>query len=363
VGEHLIVCELADTYAQLKVLTVDGELVDVIALPARGAVLQNSLTGHYLTALPSQGMNISNGGQGFTFTFSTFTRSPSLYHYDLRELRLEELVPAALEHDHLIVREAMAYAHDGNIVHYHVIHRADADLRHPRPALIYGYGGFNVSFIPGYLGAFLPYVEAGGVFVFAHLRGGGELGADFWTDGRGAAKQHTYDDLYAVAEDLIKHGITRQDRLGVVGSSNGGLLAAVAVTQRPELWRASCSLVPVADMLKYTADPYAASCVPEYGNPGDQDQAKLLYSYSPYHNIRAGADYPAMLIYSGANDMRCPAWHSRKLAARLQSASISGHPILLRVAADGGHLTVMNDPSQVAEWLGFLMQELGLEPR
>jgi prolyl oligopeptidase len=362
VGEYLIVCELANTYAQLKVLTLDGQVVDVVALPERGAVLQNSLTGHYLVTLPSQGMNISTGEQEFTFTFSTFTRSPSLYLYDLREFRLKELVPATLEHDHLHVREAMAYADDGYMVRYHIIHRTDADLGNPRPALIYGYGGFNVSFIPGYLGAFLHYVEAGGVFVFAHLRGGGEFGAEFWTDGRGTAKQHTYDDLYAVAEDLIKHGITRADRLGVVGSSNGGLLAAVAVTQRPELWRAACSLVPVADMLKYTLDPYAANCVPEYGNPADQDHAKFLYSYSPYHNIREGARYPATLIYSGAHDMRCPAWHSRKLAARLQSASTSGYPVLLRVTAEGGHLTVMNDPSQVAEWLGFLMQELGLEP-
>jgi prolyl oligopeptidase len=362
VGQYLIVCELVNAYAQLKVLALDGRVVEVVGLPERGAVLQTSLTGHYMTALPSLGMNISTGEQEFTFTFSTFTRSPALYRYDLREFRLEELVPPVLEHGHLLVHEATAHAPDGKVVQYHIIHRADAGLRHPPPALIYGYGGFNTAFIPGYLGTFLPYIEAGGVFVFAHLRGGGEFGADFWADGRGAAKQHTYDDLYAVAEDLANRGVSDPGRLGVIGASNGGLLAAVAVTQRPELWRAGCSLVPVADLLKFTRDSYTANCVHEYGDPADPGQARVLYSYSPCHNVRDGERYPATLIYGGAHDMRCPPWHARKLAARLQSASTSGHPVLLRVAAEGGHLTVMNDTSQVTEWLGFLMRELGLEP-
>ena len=139
-----------------------------------------------------------------------------------------------------------------------VVRRRDADLSEPRPALIYGYGGWNIAFMPVFYGALTALLDAGGVLVFANLRGGGELGWDGWQQGRLHEKQRTFDDLYAAAENLIAQGITASDRLAVAGASNGGLLAAAAVTQRPDLWRAVVVLVPLTDMLRYKRDYFAA---------------------------------------------------------------------------------------------------------
>jgi prolyl oligopeptidase len=362
VGDHLVVCELVNSYARLKILGLDGSLEDEPELPGDGSVLQYPGLGHYLTASPWMGMNVSPGEDEFTFAFSTFTRSPALYCYHLRDRSLEQLTDPVTAHPHLVVTEDTAIASDGTTVHYQVIRRDDVDASTPQPTLIYGYGGWNISFLPGYLGVFLPFVEAGGTFVFAHLRGGGEFGAEFWRDGRLERKQHTYDDLYAIAEHLLATATTTQAQLGVVGMSNGGLLTGVAATQRPELWRVVCSMVPLYDMLKFTRDSYTATCTLEYGDPANPAEARTMYAYSPYHNVRDGQDYPAVLIYCGNNDMRCRPWQSRKLAARLQAGNTSELPILLRVVDEGGHITIMSVPSQVAEWLGFLMYELGLRP-
>ncbi len=359
VGGHLVVCDLVDACARLRLFDLEGRFVEEVALPGRGTVLQTPGLNFYLTAVDR---NVSAGEDDFTFVFSTFTRSPALYLYSVTERTLTELEPPAFEHRDLVVSEETARAPDGAAVRYRVVRRADVSLEEARPTLIYGYGGWNIAWIPGYLTMFVPFVRAGGVFVFAHLRGGGEFGADFWDDGRLGRKQHTYDDLYAVAEDLLERGWTARELLGVVGASNGGLLTGVAVTQRPDLWRVVCSKVPLYDMLTFTRDGYTATCTLEYGDPSDPEDANVLLAYSPYHNVREGTRYPATLVYCGANDMRCLPWHGRKLVASMQAANAVDRPIRLRVADPGGHLTVMLDPSQVAEWLGFVMRELGLEP-
>jgi len=144
----------------------------------------------------------------------------------------------------------------------------------------------------------------------------------------------------------------------VLGGSNGGLMVAVAVTQRPDLWCAACSLVPVTDMLRYNVSPYGETGLREYGDPADPAAAEVLGAYSPYHNIRAGQVYPTTLVVAGANDMRCPAWHGRKFVARLQ-AEASGGPFLLRVTGEG-HLSTRRGPDLVAEWQGFLLRALGI---
>jgi prolyl oligopeptidase len=362
VGDRLVLSQFVDAFAELKILTLDGQLEQEVPLPGKGTVLQLALLGHYQFATPSMGANISPGRDEFTFIFSTLTRSPALYRYDLRTRQLNEIGPPPVEHSSIVTRRETAMAADGTPICYSLVYRGELDLSRPQPTLIYGYGGWNASFIPSYLGCFLPFVEAGGIFVFAHLRGGGEYGTGLWQEGRLGRKQNTFDDLYTIAESLIQKGITTAERLAVVGASNGGLLTGVAVTQRPELWRAVCSLVPLCEMMKSKRDSYAATFVFEYGDPDDPGDAPVLYAYSPYHNVRAGECYPATLIYCGANDMRCRPWQSRKLAARLQAANTSEHPLLLRVAADAGHLSIWFNPEQVAEWLGFIMRELDLSP-
>ena len=297
----------------------------------------------------------------FTFVFSSLTRSPATYRYDIGQRRLHELTPPRVVRDDLVTEERHATAPDGHRVHYTLVHGADLDLASSHPTLLYGYGGWNISFVPGALGIFTPFVEAGGVFVLTHLRSGGEYGSDFWHDGRFERKQHTFDDLYAAGEALITAGTTTREQLAVVGASNGGLLTGAAVTQRPDLFRVVVSMVPLYDMLKFQRDPYTATCILEYGDPNNPRDAAWLYAYSPYHNVRE-ADYPATLIYCGTHDMRCWPWQSRKLAARLQAANTGQLPVLLRAAEDGGHLSVMAVPERVTEWMSFLMSELSMAP-
>jgi prolyl oligopeptidase len=209
-------------------------------------------------------------------------------------------------------------------------------------------------------------VAAGGVYVHSHLRGGGELGRDWWFGGRRQNKQNCYRDLYAIAEELIAGGTTTPKQLAVTGGSNGGLMAGVAVTQRPDLWGAVVPVVPLLDNIGGCRDAYdRATITDEFGNPEDPEQVRHLASFSPYHLVREGEMYPATFILAGDTDPRCPPWHARKFAAQLQEANASAEPILLRVWEDTGHgwSTGREDlVTQATEWLSFVMDRLGLVP-
>jgi prolyl oligopeptidase len=361
VGDHLVLCSLVDAASRLTVLSLDGREQHPIALPGEGVVHTNGLLGSFDLPTPASDPHVVGASDSIAFVFATFDRSSALYRYRFAERRLEQLRAPAMT-ENLVSRRAVTRARDGVEVVYRLHHRADIDLAEPQPTLLYGYGGWNIALVRGYLGIFMPVVEAGGIVVFAHLRGGGEFGRQFWFDGRHERKQNSFDDLYAVAEALVETGVATHDRVAVAGGSNGGLLTGVALVQRPELWCAVASLVPVYDMLEFTRDSYTATGVLEYGNPADPMDAEILRAYSPYHTVPEAAAFPPTLVYCGANDMRCPPWHSRKFAARVADANTADTPILLRAHEHGGHMTTHSDPEQAAEWIGFLMRELGLEP-
>ncbi|MBS1677949.1 MAG: S9 family peptidase [Actinobacteria bacterium] len=356
-GDHLVLMRYRDTYVEISLLDLSGRVLQEVELPGRGALA----TLPYEIASPiGTGPRIDTSPDGFSFVFSSLTRSPGVYHYDLAARRLEEVVAPREIRDDLVTEDRTTTAADGATVRYTIVHRADADLDRPRPAVIYGYGGWNIAFAPGWTGAFVPFVDAGGIYVHAHLRGGGELGEEFWQDGRLARKQHGFDDLYAIAEDLLRREVTTRERLAVVGGSNGGLLTGAAVTQRPDLFGVVVSLVGLYDMMKVTRDPYSSVNYAEYGDPDDPVAAPWLYAYSPAHNAEP-ADYPATLVFVGTNDMRCWPWHGRKLIAAIQHADTGGRPILLRAAEDCGHAGAFSDPRRVAEWMSFLLRGLDLE--
>jgi prolyl oligopeptidase len=302
---------------------------------------------------------VASDGNGFTFVRSSWSTTPAVCRYDLLEGRvdvIEQGPPPPFEVEAFLAEAPLS---DGGRVTAWVVRRPAAGA--PAPTLVYGYGGWNVAFgHPVGLGSFAPFVDAGGTMVFAHLRGGGEYGVDQWFGGFRETKQQTFDDLYAITEHLVASGVAAWDRLAVVGASNGGLLAAVALTQRPDLFAAVVSLVPLTDMLRYTRDPYPAEFALEYGDPADPAAAAWLRAYSPYHSIRDGVLYPATLVVCGDTDVRCPAWHGRKLVARLQEATASDAPILYRLRRDSGHLTSAR--RDMHEWLGFVMERLGIEP-
>jgi prolyl oligopeptidase len=195
-----------------------------------------------------------------------------------------------------------------------------------------------------------------------HIRGGGEYGHGWWAAGRLRNKPNTFSDLFAVVDDLVSAGIADPARLAFEGGSNGGMLAGVVATQRPQQFRAVAGVVPVLDLMRLRRDPLTlAISGGEYGDSADPAIADVLSSYSPYHQVRPERTYPATLWLCGANDPRCPAWHSRKMVAALQ-ATCGGGPHLLAIAEDVGHGSAMRGPMALlqARWVTFILKELEL---
>jgi prolyl oligopeptidase len=220
---------------------------------------------------------------------------------------------------------------------------------------------------PTFSAKFLPWIEGGGLLAVANLRGGGEYGEAWHRAGMLEKKQTVFDDFIAAAEWLIREGWTDRDRLAIGGGSNGGLLTGAALVQRPELFRAVVSAVPLLDMLRYQHFLMARYWVPEYGSSEDRGQLAYLLAYSPYQNVRDGVSYPAVLLTAGENDARVHALHARKMAARLQAATAAepaARPVLLWVERDTGHGPGAPVELQVREWtdiLGFLAWQTGLK--
>ena len=229
---------------------------------------------------------------------------------------------------------------------------------------MFAYGGFNVAIPPQYPAAIAAFIRAGGIYVVAHLRGGNEFGRQWWQSGSQQQAQNTYDDLYAVAEDLIGQNRTTKNQLALYGRSKGGLMAGVALTQRPDLWKAVVPQVPVLDLIGSSRHPYGRFCCEiEYGDPLDPEAIQRIVDYSPYHQVKRNVAYPAVYFDVGATDPRCPPWHARKLAARLQASTLGDFPILLRVWEKAGHGLATPRAiliQQTTSWLAFVMRQLGM---
>ena len=207
----------------------------------------------------------------------------------------------------------------------------------PRPAVLYGYGGFGVPLTPGYSAGLLAWVEAGGVYAVANLRGGSEEGEDWHRAGMREHKQNVFDDFHAAAERLIADGWTTPGQLSISGGSNGGLLVGAAMTQRPELFAAVVCSAPLLDMVRYEQFGLGETWSDEYGTAQDAEELGWLLSYSPYHHVRDGVDYPATLFTVFDGDTRVDPLHARKMAAALQHATSGDRPILVRREQDVGH--------------------------
>jgi prolyl oligopeptidase len=233
--------------------------------------------------------------------------------------------------------------------------------RRPRPTVITGYGGFNIAMTPAYNIDARVWVEAGGVFVVAILRGGGEYGEPWHRAGMLEHKQNVFDDFLAAAEAVIQAGLARRDQLGLFGRSNGGLLVGATVTQHPDLARAAVAGVPLMDMLRYQRSLIGDLWSREYGSADDPEQFRFLHAYSPYHHVDTAVSYPALLIFTARRDSRVDPMHARKMTARLQEAG--GGPVLLRIDEEAGHGMGMPFHLQAdlhADILTFLAWQLGL---
>ena len=225
---------------------------------------------------------------------------------------------------------------DGTEVTMFLVHKKGLELDGNNPTLLYGYGGFKIPLTPSFRGTLFPWFEAGGVYAVANLRGGGEYGDAWHKAGTLGNKQNVFDDFIAAAEHLIKTKVTTPERLAVAGGSNGGLLTGAVMVQRPELFRAVVSSVPLLDMLRYQRFLMARFWVPEYGTAEDAEHFPFLRAYSPYHNVRE-ANYPALFVKAGENDSRVHPLHARKFAALVQAKTTSKRPVLLWVDREAGH--------------------------
>jgi prolyl oligopeptidase len=279
------------------------------------------------------------------------------------ETRLRVTSPVSFED--MEVTRVTARSKDGSEIPVNIIRRKGIALDGSHPTLLYGYGGYGVSETPYFLGPTRRLLfDAGGVFAIANLRGGGEFGEEWHAKGALTNKQNVFDDFIAAARYLIDERYTTPAQLAIQGGSNGGLLMGAALTQHPEMFRAVVSSVGIYDMLRVELDPNGEFNTTEFGTVKNPEQFRALYAYSPYHHVRNGVAYPAVLMQTGENDGRVNPMHSRKMAARLQAATSSGHPILLAATSEAGHgigspLSVR--VAQTADYLAFLFDELGMK--
>jgi prolyl oligopeptidase len=278
------------------------------------------------------------GGHETWFTYTDHTTLPHVYRYDGRDgsVSLFSSPPGVVEVPPVVAQQVMYTSTDGTPVRMFVLAREGAEAG-PRPAILYGYGGFGVSLTPGYSASILAWVEAGGVYAVANLRGGAEEGESWHRDGMLGAKQNVFDDFHAAAERLVADGWTTSSRLAISGGSNGGLLVGAALTQRPELYAAVTCSAPLLDMVRYEKFGLGATWNVEYGTADDPEQLAWLLSYSPYHQVREGTEYPAVLFTVFDGDTRVDPLHARKMCAALQAATTSERPVLLRREKDVGH--------------------------
>ena len=301
------------------------------------------------------------------FSSTSFTSPPVWYRYAWRSGRITQarFTPRYKDRmaDIVAIRETCA-SKDGTKVPVSIVMKKGTKLDGSNPALLTGYGGYGVTIRPRYSDRARVWLEHGGVYAVANLRGGGEFGEEWHHAGNLTRKQNVFDDMIACGEHLMARGYTSKGKLAAMGGSNGGLLMGALITQRPDLFRAIVSDVGIYDMLRVELTPNGAFNVTEFGTVKDPDQFKALYAYSPYHHVKDGAAYPAVLFATGENDGRVDPWHSRKMAARLQAATSSGRPIYLRISMDTGHgqgTALATQIEEDADRFAFLMSELGMK--
>jgi prolyl oligopeptidase len=346
VGGHLAGAYLRDAASELRLSTLEGKPVRTVALPGVGAA--SNLVGQ------------EDEDEAF-FLFSSFTVPRQVYKTSVASGKVELWAKVELPVDTSLytVEQVFYPSKDGTRIPMFLVHRKGLARDGQRPTLLYGYGGFNVSLPPAFRASIFPWLDAGGVFAVANLRGGGEYGQAWHEAGRLHRKQTVFDDFHAAAEYLVREQYTRPGRLAINGGSNGGLLVGAAMTQRPELYGAVVCAVPLLDMVRYQLFGSGRTWVPEYGSAEDAEDFKVLYAYSPYHALKPGVRYPPLLMMSADHDDRVDPLHARKFVAALQNLEGQRAPVLLRIESNAGHGgadQVAKAIESSADMLAFLFQ-------
>ncbi len=355
-GGKLVAQYEHDASSQLKIFDLDGKKLNDLTLPAIGTVY-------------------STGGKWnhdeLFYGFQSFTFAPSIYRYDLKDgsTSLWTKVDApSIDASAYDVQQEWFNSKDGTRVPMFVVHKKGLQKNGKNPTLLTGYGGFNLSLTPTFSRTAYLWMEHGGVYAVANLRGGAEFGEDWHRAGMLDKKQNVFDDMIAAAEHLILEKYTDKHHLAIQGGSNGGLLMGAMITQRPDLFRAVVCQVPLLDMLHYQDFQIAKLWIPEYGTAENPEQFKWLYAYSPYHHVKAGVEYPAVLFMTADTDTRVDPMHAEKMTALMQVEARNGasvtRPILLRIETKAGHGAGKPVAKQIEEFTdvySFLFWQLGVK--
>ena len=325
VADNIIAVYTSDAHASVRIFGPGGISIREVELPGQGTVA---------------GFEATPGSPTTFFSYTDFVTPESIFSYDVLTgdsevfFRPETLVSSQA----LTYRQVFFKSADGTRVPMTIVRRTDVEPDGQLPAVLYGYGGFNVSLLPRYSTARLTWIASGGVYAVANLRGGGEYGEAWHQAGTKTNKQNVFDDFIGAAEWLIENGYTRPDRLAIWGGSNGGLLVGAVMNQRPELFSAAVPAVGVMDMLRFDkASANARTWGTEYGLSEVEEEFHALRAYSPYHNLVPGTCYPATLVMADTHDDRVVPWHSYKYAAALQAAQRCDRPTLIRIETRAGH--------------------------
>ncbi len=353
VGDYLIVQYLVDAKTAVKIFDLSGKLIREVKLPGIGT---------------ASGFSGRRDQTETFYSFSSFNRPAEIYRYELTSGESQQIRSADVDFDpdDFEVKQIFYTSKDGTRVPMFIAHKKGIALDGSNPTLLYGYGGFNISLTPGFSISRLQWMEMGGVFAMANLRGGGEYGKNWHQAGTKLNKQNVFDDFIAAAEWLIENRYTSSDHLAIQGGSNGGLLVGACITQRPELFAAALPAVGVMDMLRFQKFTAGRFWTDDYGNADEHEaEFKALYAYSPYHNIKPGTEYPPTLITTADTDDRVVPGHSFKFAARLQAAQTGPHPTLIRIETKAGHgagKPTAKVIEEAADMWAFLVKHTGMKP-
>jgi len=348
--DHLIVQAKKDVISRLFAYTLDGKFIKEIEAPEVGNIA---------------GFSYHKESNTMFVNLATFTSPTKIFKLDGSSLKwdlyFEREVP--INTDDIEASIKFYKSKDGTRVPIFLMHKKGVKLDGNNPTLLYGYGGFNIGMSPSFVGLPATFINRGGVYAIACIRGGDEYGEAWHEDGMLFKKQNTFDDFIAAAEYLIAEGYTNNERLACRGGSNGGLLIGAVITQRPDLFKAAICAVPLLDMVRFHKFLIARYWIPEYGDPEKKEDFQNILSYSPYHHIRMGVNVPATMVIAGENDTRVDPLHAKKFVAALQNNPGQINPILLYMDFDSGHGSGKSTEKQIEDikaQYNFVMNQLGM---
>ena len=353
INDMFVAQYLHDVKTQVKILDLDGQPVREVELPGIGT---------------ADGFRGKRTDTETFYAFTSFAYPATIFRYDMKtgESTIFKRPQVDFDPAKFEVKQVFYNSKDGTRIPMFITHKKGLKLDGANPTLLYGYGGFNVPILPKFSVSRLVWIEMGGVYAVANIRGGSEYGKDWHDGGRLKKKQNCFDDFIAAAEWLIENQYTRKDKLAISGASNGGTLVGACLTQRPDLFGACLPDVGVLDMLRFHKFTIGWGWVSDYGNPDDPDMFPSLLAYSPLHNIKPGVEYPATLITTADHDDRVVPSHSFKFAATLQAAQAGKEPILIRVETRAGHGSgkpTAKIIEEIADTYSFLVRALDFKPQ